>query len=226
MGTEATLQEQARALGDPTRHRVFRYIADSDRPVDVAELTRHFGLNHNAIRQHLAKLANAGLVTRDSSSSGAPGRPRLQYRIEPAAQGRWGLDSPYQRLSLLLVEVISTGSPPDTVGRRRGRSINLRSPATAEDLASVLQEAIARDGFQPAMQRRGETVEYMLENCPFADAAAVDPDTVCGIHRGICEGLADQLDGVTVDLLGGWDPHSAGCILRFHLPPTVDAIQS
>ena len=28
-----TLQEQARALGDPTRHGVFRYIADADRPV-------------------------------------------------------------------------------------------------------------------------------------------------------------------------------------------------
>ena len=58
-----TLQEQARALGDPTRHEIFRYIADAGRPVDVAELTSHLGLNHNAIRQHLAKLVNADLVT-------------------------------------------------------------------------------------------------------------------------------------------------------------------
>jgi DNA-binding transcriptional ArsR family regulator len=59
----ATLQEQARALGDPTRHEIFRYIADAGRPVDVAELTAHLGLNHNAIRQHLAKLVHAELVT-------------------------------------------------------------------------------------------------------------------------------------------------------------------
>jgi DNA-binding transcriptional ArsR family regulator len=55
----ANLQAQARALGDPTRYEVFRYIADASRPVDVAELTAHFGFNHNAIRQHLAKLVDA-----------------------------------------------------------------------------------------------------------------------------------------------------------------------
>ena len=43
-----TLQEQARALGDPTRHAIFRYVADAGTPVDVAELTKHFALNHNA----------------------------------------------------------------------------------------------------------------------------------------------------------------------------------
>ena len=53
------LQLQARALGDPTRHELFRYIADAGRPVDVAELTKHLGLHHNAIRQHLAKLVEA-----------------------------------------------------------------------------------------------------------------------------------------------------------------------
>ena len=26
------IQREARALGDPTRHRVFRYIVDSERP--------------------------------------------------------------------------------------------------------------------------------------------------------------------------------------------------
>jgi DNA-binding transcriptional ArsR family regulator len=33
-----------------------------DQLVDVAELTEHYGLNHKAIRQHLAKLADAGLI--------------------------------------------------------------------------------------------------------------------------------------------------------------------
>ena len=52
----SVLQTQARALGDPTRHELFRYIVDAGRPVDVVELTEHLGLHHNAIRQHLAKL--------------------------------------------------------------------------------------------------------------------------------------------------------------------------
>ena len=54
--TDTSLQLQARALGDPTRHSIFRYVVDSATLVDVAELTEHMGLNHNAIRQHLAKL--------------------------------------------------------------------------------------------------------------------------------------------------------------------------
>ncbi|MHB1137972.1 MAG: helix-turn-helix domain-containing protein, partial [Microthrixaceae bacterium] len=52
----AGLQVQARALGDPTRHSIFRYLAASDAPVGVAELTEHLGVHHNAIRQHLTKL--------------------------------------------------------------------------------------------------------------------------------------------------------------------------
>ena len=65
-----TLQQQARALGDPTRHAIFRYIADGDGPADVAEITAHFGLNHNAIRQHLAELSK--IAGRSAASAGSP----------------------------------------------------------------------------------------------------------------------------------------------------------
>ena len=58
----SSLQVQARALGDPTRHEIFRYLVDAGTDVDVAELTDHVGLNHNAVRQHLAKLVDADLV--------------------------------------------------------------------------------------------------------------------------------------------------------------------
>ena len=40
-----TLQQQARALGDPTRYAIFRYIAEADAPVGVAELTDHLGVD-------------------------------------------------------------------------------------------------------------------------------------------------------------------------------------
>ncbi len=57
-----TLQQQARALGDPTRHAIFSLISESDRALGVSELTDRFALNHNAIRQHLARLVDADLV--------------------------------------------------------------------------------------------------------------------------------------------------------------------
>ena len=79
----ADLQLQARALGDPTRYRLFRYIADAQGPVTVAELTGYARLNHNAIRQHLAVLRDAGLVTEEAERRDQPGRPRLLYRLRP-----------------------------------------------------------------------------------------------------------------------------------------------
>jgi DNA-binding transcriptional ArsR family regulator len=62
--TGQDVQREARALGDPTRHRLFRYIVDAPLPAGVSELTDHVRLNHNAVRQHLAVLKDAGLVTR------------------------------------------------------------------------------------------------------------------------------------------------------------------
>ena len=56
----------------------------------MAELTEHFGLNHNAIRQHLAKLVDADLVVEDKAPSTGRGRPRLSYRVDPAPTAAGG----------------------------------------------------------------------------------------------------------------------------------------
>jgi metal-sulfur cluster biosynthetic enzyme/predicted ArsR family transcriptional regulator len=103
----ADLQLEAKALGDPTRHRLFRYIADAQAPVTVAELTVYAGLNHNAIRQHLAVLKDAGLVTEEAERRDRPGRPRLLYRLHPEAAGEWGTPGAYAWLAGLLQQEIS-----------------------------------------------------------------------------------------------------------------------
>ena len=79
------LQRQARALGDPSRYRIFRYVAEALEPVGVAAITAHVGLNHNGTRQHLAKLCDAGLLIEEFAAPGGPGRPALQYRLAPEA---------------------------------------------------------------------------------------------------------------------------------------------
>ena len=152
-----TLQRQARALGDPTRHRIFEYIADSDRPADVSEMTAHFGLNHNAIRQHLAKLVDAGLVVESTSTAKGRGRPKLEYTVDPTADGRWGVAGPYERLSLWLSEIIRTGQSPIEVGRRVGRELR-SSKAKSRDAVADLERAMARSGFEPEVRQRGQRV--------------------------------------------------------------------
>ena len=71
---EAT--EQARALGDPDARRDLPLRRRSIRPGRCRELTDHFGLNHNTIRQHLAKLRDAGLVVEELADAVRSGRPR------------------------------------------------------------------------------------------------------------------------------------------------------
>lgn len=74
------IQRQARALGDPTRFEIFRYVAEASGPVRVATLTEHFSFNQSAIRQHLAKLVDARLLIEELATASGTGRPPLRGR--------------------------------------------------------------------------------------------------------------------------------------------------
>lgn len=210
------LQTQARALGDPTRHAVFRHIADAGRPVDVAELTERLALHHNAIRQHLAKLDAASLVLEATAPRVGRGRPRLVYTVHPAAESRWGVTGPYERLALLLSEIIRTGDSPVDVGRRGGRRVRSAMSDDADPVAGLVKE-MERHGFQPSAKRRGNRVEVLLGSCPFETVAIADPDTVCGLHLGLVLGVTDSLVGLVVDELVLRDPRRGTCRLRCHV---------
>ena len=207
----ATLQQEARALGDPTRHAIFRYITRSEESVDVAELTELFRLNTNAIRQHLAKLLDVGLITETTARPGRKGRPRLLYEVAPGVESRWGVTGPYERLSLLLSEVVRSGSSPQVVGRGAGRALKVASEARADGVQQVAN-AMVRHGFEPEVVRSGERATLVLRTCPWSSTAAADPDIVCELHRGIAEGLVEDT-GTIVDDLVRENPRRAGCRL-------------
>ena len=209
--TDTTLQEQARALGDPTRHAIFRHIAQASRPIGIAELNQEFPLNHNAIRQHLAKLVAAQLVVESTARGTGRGRPHLVYEVNAAFAGQWGTTGPYERLSLLLVEIIRTGLEPEEVGRRA--SDLFRTTAPSGDAVTDIAAAMARQSFEPEVCAVRGGTEIVLHNCPFAGAALADRQTVCSLHLGIAEGLAESTP-VTVTELVAYDPRKADCRLR------------
>lgn len=215
----ATLQQQARALGDPTRHRIFDHIVTSDGPVDVAELTELLGLNHNAIRQHLAKLTDAELVVEGKAAPTGPGRPRLVYTVDPATESRWGATGPYERLSVLLTEIIRSGDSAVEVGRRAGRMDRPEGDLDLDPDAAIaeLREAMEREGFEPEVRERRSGTDIILHNCPFESTALLDPDTVCALHLGMAEGLAEGAAGVEVDELIAKDPRRANCRLKLRI---------
>lgn len=214
------LQLQAKALGDATRHDIFRYVAAARRPVDIAELTEHTGLHHNAVRQHLAQLVAADLVVESSAAPTGRGRPRLVYDVSPAADGRWGVAGPYERLSIWLAEAVRTGDSPADVGVRAGRRAAQHSTDMDDDPADTMARLIAAQGFEPTTKRSGDHVEFVLHACPYSAAAVADASTVCELHRGIAAGMAEALTGIVVDELVVKDPRRATCRLRCRVEPT------
>jgi predicted ArsR family transcriptional regulator len=217
--TTTTLQEQARALGDPTRHAIFRHIAQTGRAVDIAELNERFPFNHNAIRQHLAKLVGAGLITESKIHGAGRGRPRLAYEVDPAVEGQWGTTGPYERLSRLLVEIIRSGLDAEEVGRRSADLF--RVPAPSGDAVADIRAAMARNGFDPEVRAVRDGAEIILHSCPFAAVAMADRRTICGLHLGIAEGLANDTTAMITRLVGH-DPRKAECRLRVRVAADVD----
>jgi predicted ArsR family transcriptional regulator len=85
-----------------------------------------------------------------------------------------------------------------------------------------LSDAMVRQGFEPEVRPQGADVEIVLRRCPWASTAVADPDTVCGLHRGIAEGLAES-SGIVIDDLIRADPGRGGCQLLVHRPEGVEA---
>lgn len=197
------LQQHARALADPSRLRIFRYIAESASPVAVAELTDLLGFNHNAVRQHLAVLVQSGLILEEREVRSRPGRPRLLYAAREDALRSFG-DSTrsYQRLAGLLLEIATTGDTAYDVGRRA--SLQDRDEAEAESSLTTLLRQLSIEGFEP--EQAGEAI--VLHNCPFADVATDGPSVVCELHRGLIDGHLGDGQSVGLELR---DPQLGGC---------------
>lgn len=206
------LQVEAKALGDATRYRLFRYIADAAWPVSVGELTEYIQLNHNAVRQHLAVLKDAGLVTEETEQRDRPGRPRLLYRLNPEVSERWDTPGSYAWLAGLLSAAVRRKQEPRQAGRQDGHR-RAAEISGAGDPADLMELEISRRGFRPERTGRGSRVEFTLRRCPFAEVASADPDTICQLHLGLAEGLAEGLGQLAVEHLDPREAHHAGCRL-------------
>ena len=196
--------ELARALAAPLRRRIFDLVAASENPVTVAELTEALGCNHNAVRQHLARLRVAGLVDEQVEVRSARGRPRLLYT-------RAARSDPYARLATLLAKVVRTRGTARAVGRQHGRAA--AAAVEQSDPVDALEVEAAHQGFAPRRVERGSTVDLVLDVCPFEQVAAEDPRTICALHRGLAEGLVERLGGARVESFVARDPYEAGCVV-------------
>lgn len=222
-----SLQLQARALGEPSRHRLFELIGNSEVPLAVAELATTVGLHPNAVRQHLAVLVEAGLLREQVAAPTGRGRPRHVYVVHPSAAGRWGALGPYERLAMMLTEVVSTGETPIEVGRRIAlatqstQRVSTTRTAPGDGLAALLDD-MDQHGFSPTVKQRGAATTITLHDCPFASAVLTDADVICDLHLGLAQGVAQAAGGLSVASLTRKDPRRAGCVLHCTVDSSAD----
>lgn len=197
---EPTPLEVHKALADDTRFRLYRYLRLSGRPISVRELAARLSLHPNTLRPHLRRLEEVGLVGSEVRRGATVGRPQTLYSVTGREEPEGG---EYRLLAEILAGLLSG---PRAVERARelarewgeylvvqgGPKPGTRLPARRN--LAILQEAMARAGFEPRFHRRTPTtVEISLRSCPFRDLVEDHRELVCAIHRGLIEGMLGGL---------------------------------
>jgi predicted ArsR family transcriptional regulator len=192
--------EVLKALGDETRHTLYRELAGSTAPRSPAELAETLGLHPNTVRLHLERLREAGLIEVVAIHRGTVGRPQHRYSLAPGAPGL-GFDPPAHVLLAGMLAALAEATGADTtaaraIGHSWGVKAAQRTPAAS--CLGLLAQELDRLGFEPAADDAatadGSTrIDFL--HCPFRELAEAYPELVCNLHRGICEGLADSRRG-------------------------------
>lgn len=199
-------RDRAAALANRSRRRVFDAINDAHRPIGVSELALICGIHPNTVRLHLERLVSCGLVTQAPGGlRRRPGRPPHRYvATVGAAADEAGT---YRHLAGVLAKAVREGTSAREAGRAMVASIDEVGGPDA------VVSAMAAAGFRPVLETSGERTEVVLRACPFADIAAEDPETICQLHLGMAEAVADAVGDVLVERLVMCDPFEAGCRL-------------
>jgi predicted ArsR family transcriptional regulator len=196
--------EVLKALGDETRYSMYRELAAATAPLSAAELADRLGLHANTVRLHLERLREAGLVDVEAVHRGTVGRPQHRYSLAPGAPGL-GFDPPAHALLAGLLAALAerVGAVSDDAadtgfawGKEAAKRTRTRSCLRA------LQTELTRLGFDPAVDEASSAapaVRIDFLHCPFRELAEAYPELVCNLHRGLCEGVVDQVGGGRVE---------------------------
>ena len=174
-------------------------------------------LHHNAIRNHLRILAQAGLVAVERNPPSGRGRPTERFVLVDPEVSR--ITAQQALVQLLVTMLVDAGVDHD---RARAFGEAHASLIVSGARREQLIGSLARFGFAPhettsVKDAASGVLELRLDHCPFADAVLAPGGTiVCALHRGLLDGAATTAQSpVTITEFEVRHPHDAGCIVRF-----------
>jgi predicted ArsR family transcriptional regulator len=199
------LYETARALGEETRFGIYQQVCVSGEPVSVRGLAQEFSLHPNAIRQHLARLEQAGLVVShaDRDAVGA-GRPKRLYEPSPEPLEFSHPPRSSRVIVSLLVEAVDTlPSDPKQLtqfGRGWGRSWATRRkkengsvPRSRRGRADYLLRELTEWGWRPSATREPGRIRLSTGRCLFRDRSPGTNGRCCVLEEGLLTGIVETL---------------------------------
>lgn len=209
--------QEAGALAHPSRERIAEALGKAPAGLTVADLADRVGLHHNAVRQHLRVLAQAGVIaSAPSAPTGRRGRPSARY-VLAAPHGVAAVG--HRELVRLLLEIVRrTGVDPreiEAFGREQGHdSLDVDPAEGIEGLRATLAGlGFAPDEVSGVAQRRAGELDLRLRSCPFKDAVlAKGGELICALHRGLVDGTLSRVaPEARLAVFEPRDPVEAGC---------------
>jgi predicted ArsR family transcriptional regulator len=195
------------ALDDAQRTRLYRAVREAGAPVTREEAARQVGISRKLAAFHLDRLVDAGLLEasydRPADAPARIGRAPKQYRASDVEVEISVPERHYDVVGEILIDALAVSRPDETpteavdrVAYERGYQLGADARATRrlgrlgpERATTVLVELLAGLGFEPA----SATGRVVQRNCPFHRLAQRSPTLVCGMNRGLVEGMLDGL---------------------------------
>ncbi|MFI7672248.1 helix-turn-helix transcriptional regulator [Actinophytocola sp. NPDC049390] len=214
------------ALDEPTRRRLYEFVARQAAPVSRDEAADAVSAPRNTVAFHLDKLAAEGLLEvvyqrRTGRSGPGAGRPSKLYRRSPDHITVSLPERRYELAARLMAdsfhEAETTGEPPSAVLRRRAHELGKEIGQTSrtDDAMDTLRDF----GFEPRPADDTDDADdaVVLVNCPFHSLAQRHTDLVCGMNLCLVDGILDGL--ATTGLTARLAPEPGHCCVRLERDP-------
>ena len=195
-------------LSSPVRRAIHEHLLSRPDGATAAELAEMLGQHITTTRFHVDRLIHAGVVAWFHERAGTAGRPTKRYvAVEPSR----GV-APYRLLAQVLAAAVSSEASPEAAGYEwaLAETSSGATPPPAGSVGAWLGKVGAvvdllddwGYGADIGVSAGGQVVEIGLNECPFRELAAQQPDVVCAVHRGLIRGAlaAAGEPGVGVDL--------------------------
>ena len=190
-----------KVLADPSRYAIYQEVARAEDPLSTTEIAERLDLHPNTVRLHLEKMREAGLLAVSTDRHGSVGRPQHRWAAVPQAPVArawsrpasacspisWPSWPPREPLDAATVAAVGRGAGAGAsrpagclAGAAPGRRACRRSWTSSPTWASTRASS-------PADGETQATISFT--HCPFRELAALYPDVVCQLHRGITEGI-------------------------------------